>query len=313
MVQKCNLCGHKSFSHLFDSCDRFYGIKGQFKLYKCLNCGIVFIYPQPSDVELAKYYPKNYYSYSPGKTRAGLIGKIVRYLKDPFRIFYILLYVKVFHFDKGLSPIAGGNILDVGCGAGDFLVKFKQKGMNCYGVEIDSTAAETAKARGLNITIGQLENGKFSDDYFDIIVVHHVLEHLRDPQAVIQKIKRLLKPSGLLVVAVPNIESLCFWVFRKYWSQLDVPRHLYSFSKKTLSRYLEDEGFNITKIACNSTPFQFLSSIICLIDRFWYHRVLLKDASAFAENSILWFILSPLVVICNMLKIGDSIDIRATK
>ena len=313
MMRKCNQCGHSSSRHFFDSCDRFYGVGGRFELYKCRDCGLVFVHPQPSDAELVKYYPKNYYSYSPAAPNAGLKNKIIRYIKDPFRIFYIALYVKIFHFDRGLHAVSGGRILDVGCGSGDFLVKFRQRGMNCFGVETDSAAVEKAKARGLKVSLGALESAEFEDDYFDIIVVHHVLEHTRDPRATLGEIKRILKPSGTLVVAVPNTESLCFWIFRSYWSQLDVPRHLYSFSKSTLSSYLRAVGFKIKKVNCNSTPFQFLGSLVCLCDRLWYRRLLLKDAGAFVENSILWFLLSPLVIICNLLKIGDSIDIKATK
>ena len=309
----CNLCGSKDFKYLFQGEDLYYGLDGKFSIYRCRQCGLIFIHPQPDAAKLSKYYPDDYYSYSTKKDTSGIKEKLLKYLKDPFRIFYIFLYVKIFHFERGLKPVNNGNILDIGCGNGGLLDKFKKNGMNCCGIEMSDRAAGEARAKGFTVYSKVSGRLPFDDNYFDMVVMHHVLEHLPDPFTTLMEARRILKPKGRLIIAAPNSQSLCFRLFGKHWFQLDIPRHLYSFSKDTLKAYLEKCGFGPVKVRCNSTPFQFLSSLVCVYGKVLGKKILIKDAHMITENSFLWFLFSPLVIVCNLFKIGDSIDIIAVK
>jgi SAM-dependent methyltransferase len=116
-----------------------------------------------------------------------------------------------------------------------------------HGIEISRGAAALANEHGLDVFCGELVDAHYPDSYFDYISLVHVLEHMHDPMMTLKEICRILKRDGLLVVGVPNFESYENKVFGKYQSLMDVPRHLYHFSKKTITAMLEKNGQVIQK------------------------------------------------------------------
>jgi len=112
-------------------------------------------------------------------------------------------------------------------------------------VEVSKYAAAYGNKHGLNIFNGELNDAKFPSNFFDVIVMNHVLEHLFNPKETLQEVSRILKPDGLLIIGIPNIDSYAARVFGKYWSAMEIPRHLYHFSVKTLKLLLSENNFEI--------------------------------------------------------------------
>ena len=314
-IGPCDLCGSHDSIYLFEGHDRYYGVPGTFHVRRCTACGLTFIFPLPSSQEISKYYPSSfYYSYRglKEKRKKTLLEKLAYPCTRLLREINNFLYEKALKARRGVRIIPGGKILDLGCGAGSFLKGLKRKGMDCYGIEIAANAAQIAREAGLQI-FPDLFEASFESDTFDAITANHVLEHMREPNKTLKELKRILKPSGTLIIAVPNADSFAFQLFGKYWVQLDIPRHLYTFSQKTLARYLEGNGLRVTKTRYNSTHLQFLGSLLYLFNRFGKKELLLKDADNFLNNQVLKLITFPLVAICNALRKGDAVEFWAQK
>jgi len=138
-----------------------------------------------------------------------------------------------------------GRLLDVGCGKGGFLRGARDRGWRCFGVEISFQASNDARRMGLDVATGRFEDVDYPDSFFDVITMYHVLEHLHDPRQALSKAYQLLKSEGLLVVAVPNFDSLQARLFGQRWYHLDAPRHLYHFTPRTLKMLLHQIGFKV--------------------------------------------------------------------
>ncbi|MGH7229120.1 MAG: class I SAM-dependent methyltransferase [Nitrospiraceae bacterium] len=129
-----------------------------------------------------------------------------------------------------------GRVLDVGCGDGSFLEALARQGWEVFGTELSESIAATAKKRlGERVRVGAMDEIGFAAASFDLVTFWHVLEHLDDPKLALAEARRLLKADGRVVVAVPNIESLQARMFKEDWFHLDVPRHRWHFSPRTLA------------------------------------------------------------------------------
>ncbi len=152
--------------------------------------------------------------------------------------------------------VSGGQLLDVGCGAGHFLDEMRgARGWQVRGVEPSAGAAQAAQDRGLDVYPGDLAAAGFPDGAFDAVTLWDVVEHLHDPQAVLSEVRRILRPGGALVLRTPSVDSLDARVFGSYWAGLDSPRHIAVFSCRTLARLLAAAGFRLDSLATGSGSF----------------------------------------------------------
>lgn len=139
-----------------------------------------------------------------------------------------------------------GRALDVGCGDGSFLEALARQGWQVFGTELSESIALTARKRlGDCIRVGAIGHLDFPAASFDLVTFWHVLEHLEDPRLALGEARRLLKADGRLVVAVPNIESLQARLFSDVWLHLDVPRHRWHFSPRTLATVADRCGLSV--------------------------------------------------------------------
>lgn len=160
---------------------------------------------------------------------------------------------KVYHFVKGIAlkqkvslitklNQGSGKLLDIGSGTGDFLVKAKQKNWSVFGVEPSKDARLLSENKGIYVSE---ELTSIDETEFDVITLWHVLEHVPDLENYIQEISKRLKPSGTLLVAVPNFKSKDAEYYKEFWAAYDVPRHLWHFSKPGIERLFSKQHFKL--------------------------------------------------------------------
>jgi SAM-dependent methyltransferase len=138
--------------------------------------------------------------------------------------------------------------LDVGCGSGTLIGILKGKGFEVLGLDFSAEAAEAASAENdVRVIVGSLQDAGFEDSSFDVVTLFHVMEHVTNPRQVLAEVRRILKPSGCLVVQVPNIDSWQCKVFGAQWYGLDIPRHVIDYSRASMRKLLEDCGFGIRR------------------------------------------------------------------
>ena len=240
----CNLCGVDDAETLFRIKDKFGVADEPFRIVQCRRCNLVFISPRPSPEEMGKYYPETY-SWKESFGGESLLTGWVRKAERVYR--YHLLRHEV----SSVIEVTGkntGKVLDVGCGTGDRLNVFQSHGFQSCGVETADSADYAAKVLKLDVRKGDLFAARFPDQSFDVVTLYHVLEHTHAPLGVCREIRRILKKDGRLVIQVPNMESWQYRVFGPRWAGFDIPRHLYTFGKRTIVQLLETAGFQVTKV-----------------------------------------------------------------
>lgn len=309
-LKKCEICGSNRINFLFEGNDKLLRIPGKFSLFECRNCKTIFLNPQPAPYELEKYYSnEKYYSLKKIDSNSKKLGiKLLLYKiyfdKRNKNIFLRFLFSPLKFIMRGTVIIENLKLLDIGCGSGQFLYEMKILGLDVYGIEPGKFDETGSKKYNLHITKGILEYAKYKKDFFDIITMNHVLEHINNPNETISEVKRVIKKDGPFILSVPNSNSLAFWIFGKNWLALDVPRHLFNYSNKNLKFLLKRNGFIIKKIRYNSRPNQFVSSLYFLFG--------IKKRTGIL-NRILEGIFLPLTWLVNLLKIGDQIEIWCIK
>ena len=161
---------------------------------------------------------------------------------------------RVLTFSRNLKPIeelVAANshtrrLLDVGCHIGVMVELAQARGWDAWGVEPSTWAAEQARARGLHVLTGTLADVGLEANYFDVVTMWDVIEHLTDPAAEIRQMHRVLKPGGILAIHTIDIESLFARLMGPRWPWL-MEMHLYYFSPRTLGKMLEHAGFKVIR------------------------------------------------------------------
>lgn len=280
-MQKCSICNSNNNHTTFLIKEMMFGSQEAFEYFMCAQCGCLQISETPQD--LAKYYPKDYYSYtlkpSFKKTR---LSRFLTYHRNNYFLFKknILGWVlgKI-HTNPNLEILshAGINknakVLDVGCGIGHLLYSMKQAGMkNLLGVD-PFIEKDLLYENGLEILkkeIDEVDNG------WDLIMLNHVLEHIEHQHEMLASIFSKLNPGGCCLIRIPTVSSQAWEQYKENWVQLDAPRHLFLHSVKSISLLSKEIGFDIENIIYDSNEFQFIGS-----------EQYLKNISLDAESSYL--------------------------
>ncbi len=139
------------------------------------------------------------------------------------------------------------NLLDIGCGTGDFLQISKDNNWNVSGIEPNERARNIANKKTNNSVFETEQLLVFEDNSFDVITLWHVLEHLPNLEEHIAVFKRLLKPNGTLIIAVPNYKSYDAKHYKIFWAAFDVPRHLWHFSQASISKLVSLKKMVVVK------------------------------------------------------------------
>lgn len=225
-VVECPICKNTDLQK-FLLCEDYTVSHETFHVKQCPNCTLAITAPRPETEKLGKYYQSDEYISHSGKSSGG-VGFIYKLARS-----YSLKWKR----NKITNIQAHGSILDFGCGTGEFLNTMQQAGWNVTGVEPSPDAR--LKAEILNSTKINASLQALTDQRFDMITAWHVIEHVPDLIQTIQKLKSHLKKEGTLIIAVPNYQSADAIKYQEYWAGFDVPRHLWHFSKKSMTHLLE--------------------------------------------------------------------------
>ena len=230
-----------------------YSVSGEvFELVKNETFGFLETIPQPDLEKLPEYYKSDDYISHTDSNR-NLFERTYHIIKK-MALRRKLSLINSFSKQKG-------TLLDVGCGTGDFLEFSKQKGWRVVGIEPNDEARAIANKKTNNSVYKTNHLLNLENHSFDIITLWHVLEHLPNLEEHIAEFKRLLKPNGTLIIAVPNYKSYDAKIYKTYWAAFDVPRHLWHFSKESIKILMETFKMNVVKMY----PMQFDAFYVSLL------------------------------------------------
>ncbi len=248
-------------------------VDGEWIYMRCIGCGSVMADPQPSDQELRAAYAR---SYGPYRDEPGIVER----LGEPLARREAARLVAV----ADPSSLA----VDVGCGSGAMIRRLRETGWQgpLRGVEPDpETAAHVARALSVPVDVAPIEALPETVRGAGLIVLRHVIEHVRDPREILRALHDALAPNGLLYLATPDRRALAERVFGRYWPGYDPPRHLYAFTREGVLGLLVDSGFVVVHETWDFAP------------QFWTGALQLRLASAprLARASKVASLLNPLV------------------
>jgi len=231
-IIECPICKNKDLQN-FTRCIDYTVSHETFELKLCKNCTLVITTPRPDTNKLSEYYQSEEYISHSGKSSGGIgfIYKIARGFSLNWKKAIILNHKKE------------GSILDFGCGTGEFLNTMRNCGWDITGVEPSDHARTKAEILTIQKINHSLEG--IPDKKFDVITAWHVVEHVPDLLETTRKLKSLVKKDGIIFITVPNYQSPDGNFYKEGWAGFDVPRHLWHFSKKSMSALLQFTGLEL--------------------------------------------------------------------
>jgi len=228
----CPLCGGEEIHYAF-------GVAGR-RLDECQACDLLFLNPQPSPEELSEIYRTGYLLGEdvPGlnERRPGLRRATAGLLLDDVRDYW------------GSVEPHEKSLIDIGCGSGDLLAVAESMGFHCTGVDVSHELLDKAASqlRNTQLLLGDIGSLDLPDEGYDVCVLSDALEHFRDPIRVMQSVCRILKPSGITVVATPSLESFTARFMKEKWLEFK-REHLFYFRPSSLQQLLYMSGFSSIK------------------------------------------------------------------
>lgn len=267
----CNLCGQSGHNIFIKYETKLTDETQEFNIVRCGNCNLLYTNPRPARDEINKYYHSDYSPYHD-------THNVKPNLKDRIALSLALKYPLIpdFFVSNNLTNILNkiigqkiknrirrkyhnvpvwknnGICLDIGCGTGGYLNLLKEIGWTTYGVEINKEIADALQKKH-NMFCGPFEETNYKTNFFDSIRISHTLEHVYDPYKTLTEIHKIIKKDGILLIEVPNTDSINAEIFNKYWTMWDAPRHLHHFNLTNLKLYLQKTNFKLisTFTICN--------------------------------------------------------------
>ena len=229
-------------------------------------CGLGRVREMPPADVIAGYYQNDYYRPDGGRRFAGAMERLSTWFKRR-------------RARRIAALLPAGRALDVGCERGVFLDELRRLGWQVSGTQLSRPATASATTElGLDVRYGELPSLNFPPESFSLATYFHVLEHLPRPGNYLAETHRLLARDGLLVVELPNFESLTARLFHKHWFGLDLPRHLYHFSPRSLVMLLAAHGFSVVKVSHFSAEYSAFVVLQTLLNAVLPRRDVLAES-----------------------------------
>jgi SAM-dependent methyltransferase len=261
---KCKFC-NKELKSKFSLEEKMFQTNEEFEYFECDNCKSLQISTIPLNLE--NYYPKNYYSFSKPKIRKSFKEKtfnllITHAIKYRFNKNYLIGSIINIFLRDSFSWITediksfDAKVLDVGTGSGGLLFRMQEIGFtNLHG--IDPFIEKNINSRNICV---QKKNLESVSETYDVVMLHHVIEHVTNPVQDIKHINRILNDNGVAIIITPIYNNYAWRKYGSNWVQLDVPRHLNIFTVSAMKHILNDTELKISEVFYNSNSFQFLGS-----------------------------------------------------
>ena len=235
----CPVCKSVSAEHYLTVKDHTVS-QQLFDLNRCSDCGFLYTSNPPSETEIGKYYQSTDYISHTNSTE-GWMNKTYQLVRD------IAIQQKVKLLFKKTGKL-NGVILDYGCGTGSFLSAMGKSGWKTSGIEPDGNARKIAHEQTGHEIFTPDHLQKFNFGEFDAITLWHVLEHVHKLEYTLDQFRRIMKPQGKLIIAVPNHTSWDASLYKQFWAAYDVPRHLYHFDPHSIDKLLSQFDFCLDEI-----------------------------------------------------------------
>jgi len=302
--RSCPMCGSDDYQILF--------CKMGFHFVKCKDCAFVYTNPIIDKAKLVNFSDGDAYTYiiEHQTKHTGIDWRWKREIEEITRF------------------IKEGRLLDVGCGNGAFLKVANAAGFETWGIEINYAAAKRAEeATGSKVPTGDVEEIGLPTAYFDVITLLQVLEHLDNPLLVLKRVHSLLKENGLLVVAVPNIDSFIIKILGRHHRHYNGKGHINYFTARSLKQMIEKAGFTkvlkyttdkeelkpsvLLQIMINPTKFDFFNPRY--FEKIERGRYIDRLFNITKLQTLLWILDMPFASLTNLLKKGSYLQIYARK
>jgi 2-polyprenyl-3-methyl-5-hydroxy-6-metoxy-1,4-benzoquinol methylase len=224
----------------------------EFQLVHNMKLNMLETFPQPEAEKLPDYYKsEDYISHTDTKR------SLLEFVYHSVRQIALKRKLKLINSFNSESK----NLLDIGCGTGDFLETALKSNWNIIGIEPNEQARQIANSK-TNDSVFEIEHLEhLKPNSFDVITLWHVLEHLPNLELYIGVFKSLLKSNGILVIAVPNFKSYDAAYYKTFWAAYDVPRHLWHFSKIAIEELFKSKNLKLVK----TLPMIFDAYYVCLL------------------------------------------------
>jgi len=244
---------------------------GSYELRRCEACELIFVDPRLDDAILARLYDEDFY-FSTGWVLKGISELVIRQIQRTRQR-------RVQRF------VRSGSLLDIGSGDGQFVHHMANEGWRATGLDFSPAAQTLAEARGGRgrFLCGSIFDHEFVPESIDLVTLWQVLEHIGEPREFLERTHALMRPGGVFVAAVPNIEGWSARLAGARWWGLDVPRHLVHFSPRTLCHALEHAGFTVIKVNHLSMQYDPYGLLHSTLDWVFTRRHFLSD---FAKQQV---------------------------
>lgn len=236
-LSDCPVCDSSQFTSFLTCVDQTVS-RETFDIVKCDSCGFKFTNPRPDENKLGGYYKSDAYI-SHTNSKEGFINSVYQTVRK-FTLLKKLQLISKYY--------KTGKILDIGCGTGEFLNICKNARWTAIGIEPDVDARKMAQVNYDLDVRPEHELNYLENDSFDIITLWHVLEHVPKLNERIEELKRLIKPNGIIFIAVPNSASLDAKIYAENWAAYDLPRHLYHFTPSDIQSIFKKHQLTVFKI-----------------------------------------------------------------
>jgi len=274
----CKVCGNSENNKEFKIKEMMFGFRDKFTYFECSKCGCLQIAEIPKN--MSKYYPTNYYSYKKNLTR-NFVKEIFKRKRDEYALFKkgfirMMIYKKfpnpLFNLISRTRINYNSKILDVGCGAGNYLHALNRIGFKNL-VGVDPYLRESTKEGDVEIYNKSIRELPGNQKY-DFIIFNHSFEHISEQLQTLIKVYKLLSEGGVCLIRMPIKTDYIWNCYGTNWVQIDAPRHFFLYTLKSFELLVKKSGLSIQDIVFDSTEFQF-----------WGSEQYKRDISLNSENS----------------------------
>ena len=277
-MNRCAICGGTS-GQVVHTREMLHGFRDPFEYFECVTCGCVQLITPPA--EMGKFYPRDYYSFAkPSLPNLPPVpkGRLRRWIYEKRNEAQVLKSgglwgmiaakrprpdIRPDFIDPSIRNVSGINlrsrVLDVGCGAGRLLLNMRQVGfVNLTGIDPFLVDSISEPCPGVKILAQDIE--RHDGGPYDLIMMHHSLEHMHNQFDSMKSARRLLSARGTLLIRIPCVSSRPWKLYRADWVNLDPPRHYYLHSHDSLRRLASSTGFKVSRLICDSNAFSYAGS-----------------------------------------------------